>query len=138
MSFLIDTNIISEVRKGSRCDANVASWYAKIEDDDLYLSTLVLGEIRKGIELARSRDKAKAEALERWLIEVTSAFDGRVIGIDNAIADAWGWMSWIRPIAVIDGLMAATAKVHDLTLVTRNEADVANLGAWILNPFCNH
>ena len=59
MSFLIDTNIISEVRKGSRCDANVASWYAKIEDDDLYLSTLVLGEIRKGIELARSHDKAK-------------------------------------------------------------------------------
>ena len=76
--------------------------------------------------------------MERWLIEVTSAFDGRVPGIDNAIADAWGWMSWIRPIAVIDGLMAATAKVHDLTLVTRNEADVANLGAWILNPFCNH
>ena len=135
MSFLIDTNIISEVRKGSRCDANVASWYAKIGDDDLYLSTLVLGEIRKGIELARPCDSAKAEALERWLIEVTSAFDGRVIGIDNAIADAWGRMSAIRPIPVIDGLMAATAKVHDLTLVTRNQADVANLGARILNPF---
>ena len=135
MSFLIDTNIISEVRKGSRCDANVASWYAKIEDDDLYLSTLALGEIRKGIELARPRDRAKAEALERWLIEVASAFDGRVLGIDNAVADAWGRMSAIRPIPVIDGLMAATAKVHDLTLVTRNEADVANLGARILNPF---
>ena len=77
MSFLIDTNIISEVRKGSRCDANVAFWYAKIGDDDLYLSTLVLGEIRKGIELARPRDRAKAEALERWLVEVTSAFDSR-------------------------------------------------------------
>ena len=137
MSFLIDTNIISEVRKGSRCDANVASWYASIEDGDLYLSTLVLGEIRKGLELARPRDSAKAQVLERWLIEVTSAFDGRVFGIDNAIADAWGRMSAIRPIPVIDGLMAATAKVHDLTLVTRNEADVANLGARILNPFCS-
>ena len=56
MSFLIDTNIVSEVRKGTRCDANVASWYASIEDSDLYLSVLVLGEIRKGIELARRRD----------------------------------------------------------------------------------
>ena len=75
MSFLIDTNIISEVRKGERCDVHVSAWYASIADEDLFLSTLVLGEIRKGVELARPRDPDKAAALERWLdaIHVTRA-----------------------------------------------------------------
>lgn len=135
MSYLIDTNIISEVRKGSRCDANVARWYASIVDEDLFLSTLVLGEIRKGIELARRRDSGKAAALERWLQEVEAAFAGRVPGIDNAVADQWGRMSAIRSVPVIDGLLAATALTNDLTLVTRNDRDVAGLGAAVLNPF---
>lgn len=135
MSYLIDTNIISEVRKGSRCDVNVTKWYASIADDDLFLSTLVLGEIRKGIELARPRDMGKAAALERWLQEVEAAFSGRVLGIDNAVADQWGRMSAIRPIPVIDGLLAATALTNGLTLVTRNDRDVAGLGAAVLNPF---
>ena len=74
MSFLIDTNIVSEVRKGARCNTNVASWYTSIDDGDLYLSVLVLGEIRKGIELARRRDLAKAEMLEAWSREVDTAF----------------------------------------------------------------
>ncbi|MPZ30459.1 MAG: PIN domain-containing protein [Rhodospirillales bacterium] len=135
MSYLIDTNIISEVREGSRCDANVTKWYASIADDDLFLSTLVLGEIRKGVELARPRDSGKAAALERWLQEVEAAFAGRVLGIDNAVADQWGRMSAIRPIPVIDGLLAATALANGLTLVTRNDRDVAGLGAAVLNPF---
>jgi len=135
VTYLIDTNIISEVRKGDRCNANVASWYASIEDGDLFLSTLVLGEIRKGIELARPRDPGKAAALERWLREVEAAFDGRVLGIDNAVSDQWGRMSAIRPVPVIDGLLAATALANGLTLVTRNERNVAGLGAMVLNPF---
>jgi hypothetical protein len=135
VSYLIDTNIISEVRKGNRCDANVTAWYASILDDDLFLSTLVLGEIRKGVELARSRDSRKAAALERWLREVEGAFAGRVLGIDNAVSDQWGRMSAIRPIPVIDGLLAATALTNGLTLVTRNDRDVAGLGAAVLNPF---
>ena len=93
MSYLIDTNIISEVRKGDRCDRNVAAWYGSIANGELSLSTLVLGEIRKGVELARPRDPAKAAALERWLHEVEKAFDGRVLGIDNAVSDQWGRMS---------------------------------------------
>ncbi len=135
MSYLIDTNIISEVRKGARCDAHVSAWYASIADDDLYLSTLVLAEIRKGVELARPRDAGKAVALERWLREIEVAFDGRVLGIDHAVSDQWGRMSAIRPIPVIDGLLAATASVNGLTLVTRNDRDVAGLGASVLNPF---
>src|SRR6266704_806313 len=109
MSYLIDTNIISEVRKGARCDAQVSAWYASVTDEDIFLSTLVLGEIRKGIELARPRDSDKAVALERWLREVEDAFNGRVLGIDNAVSDQWGRMSAVRPLPVIDGLLAATA-----------------------------
>ena len=135
MSFLIDTNVISEVRKGTWCDPNVAAWYSSIKDTDLYLSALILGEIRKGIELARPRDPAKAEALQGWLDAVVEAFGDRMIPVDRIVSDAWGRMSATRPIPAIDGLLAATAKVHDLTLVTRNDADVAGLGVRVLNPF---
>jgi toxin FitB len=135
VSYLIDTNIISEIRKGARCNAHVSAWYASIADEDLFLSTLVLGEIRKGIELARSRDEGKAVALERWLREVESAFGGRVLGIDNAVSDQWGRMGAIRSVPVIDGVLAATALTNGLTLVTRNDRDVAGLGATVLNPF---
>ncbi len=119
MSYLIDTNIISEIRKGERCDPNVSAWYASIADGDLFLSTLVLGDIRKGVEFARARDPAKAAALERWLRQVETAFDGRVLGIDNAVSDRWGRMCAIRPIPAIDGLLAATAITNGLTLVRR-------------------
>jgi len=135
MSYLIDTNIISEVRKGASCNAHVSAWYVSVTDEDLFLSTLVLGEIRKGIELARPRDSGKAEALERWLEEVEAAFNGRVLGIDNAVSDQWGRMSAIRPIPAIDGLLAATALTNNMTLVTRNDRDVAGLGATVFNPF---
>jgi toxin FitB len=135
VSYLIDTNIISEVRKGERCDPHVSAWYASIADEQLFLSTLVLGEIRKGVELVRPRDADKAAALERWLRQIEAAFDGRVLGIDNAVSDQWGRMSAIRSIPVIDGLLAATAATNGLTLVTRNDRDIAGLGAMVLNPF---
>jgi predicted nucleic acid-binding protein len=135
MSLLIDTNVISEVRKGARCDPKVAAWYATVEDGDLYLSALILGEIRRGIELARPRDPAKADALQAWLESVVAAFGDRVISVDVAVSDEWGRMSAIRPVPVIDGLLAATAKVHRLTLVTRNDSDVRGLGVRVLNPF---
>jgi hypothetical protein len=135
VSYLIDTNIISEVRKGERCDPHVSAWYASIADEQLFLSTLVLGEIRKGVELVRLRDADKAAALERWLRQIEAAFDGRVLGIDNAVSDQWGRMSAIRSIPVIDGLLAATAATNGLTLVTRNDRDIAGLGAMVLNPF---
>jgi predicted nucleic acid-binding protein len=135
MSYLIDTNIISELRKGDRCDPRVAAWYASIADDELFLSAFVLGEIRKGIELARARDEGRAAALEAWLRQVETAFGDRVLGIDGAVAERWGRMSAVRPVPVVDGLLAATALTNDLTLVTRNDRDVAGLGAKILNPF---
>jgi toxin FitB len=135
VSYLIDTNIISEVRKGNRCVPSVSAWYASIADEDLFLSTLVLGEIRKGIELVRSQQPGKAAALERWLQQVETAFDGRILGIDHAVSDLWGRLSAVRSIPVVDGLLAATALVNDLTLVTRDDRDIAGLGVAVLNPF---
>ncbi|MBX6374146.1 MAG: type II toxin-antitoxin system VapC family toxin [Acetobacteraceae bacterium] len=135
MTWLIDTNVISEVRKGARCHPGVATWWAGVEDRDLFLSALTLGEIRKGIEGVRPRDPAKAAALEGWLAEVADAFGPRVLGVDTAVAEAWGRMSAMRSIPVVDAFLAATASVHGLVLVTRNTADVEGLGVRVLNPF---
>ena len=133
--YLVDTNVISELRKGERCNARVAAWYAGVADADLFLSVLVTGEIRKGIELARPRDGRRAAALDRWLREVERTFRDRILPVDARVADAWGTMCAIRPIPVIDGLLAATARTHELTLATRNASDVNGLGAAVLNPF---
>jgi len=133
--YLVDTNIISELRKGDRTDRNVAAWFASVSDEDLYLSVVVVGEIRKGIELARPKDADKAERLETWLADVLVAFDGRILPIDGTVMDFWGRMNAIRSVPVIDGMLAATAQAHRLTLVTRNHKDVIGLGADTFNPF---
>ena len=133
--FLLDTNVISEVRKGRRSDPNVSNWYTGVGESQLYISSLTIGEIRKGIELARRRDVDQAETLEAWLHTVVEEFSGRVLTVDAQVADTWGRMSAIRPVPVVDALLAATARVHDLTLVTRNVSDVEGLGVKVLNPF---
>lgn len=135
MIYLIDTNIISEVRKGAKSDANVAGWWDSIDDRDIYLSVLVLGEIRKGVERLRPTDPAQAMALENWLDAVVRSFADRVLPIDQAVANEWGRMSAKRPVSTIDALLAATAKVHGMTLATRNVSDIADLGADFVNPF---
>jgi predicted nucleic acid-binding protein len=135
VNFLLDTNVISEVRKGDRCNRHVASWYASIDDADIYLSVLVLGEIRGGIERARTKDPVKSAVLERWLATVQESFSDRILPVDQMVADAWGRMNAKRSVSTIDALLAATAKVHRMTLATRNASDVANLGADIFNPF---
>ena len=133
--YLLDTNVISEVRKGSRCDARVAAWYARVDTSNLFLSVLTTGETRKGVEQARPRDPAKADVLEAWLEDVERRFTGRILSVNVRIADEWGHMSAQRTVSVIDGFLAATAKVHRLTLVTRNTRNVTGLGVSVLNPF---
>ncbi len=135
MNFLIDTNVISEVRKGKRCNPNVAHWYEKIADESLYLSVLVLGEIRKGVERIRNRDPAQARAIEYWLQAIDKAFSGRILAVDRLVADEWGRLNASRTVPVIDGLLAATSRVHRMTLVTRNTADLAGLNLDLLDPF---
>jgi len=135
VNYLIDTNVISEVRKGARCNPHVAGWYETIDDACIYLSVLVLGEIRRGIERSRANDPTRARALESWLVAITKSFTDRILPVDQTVADEWGRMSAKRPVSTVDALLAATAKVHQMTLVTRNISDVADLGAEILDPF---
>ena len=132
---LLDTNVVSELRKRDRCDENVAAWYTGVSDDELFLSVLVLGEIRRGIERIRDRDPQQCAALEQWLQDVTRRYAHRILPIDERVSDVWGQLYYIRNVPVVDGLLAATAKVHNLTLVTRNTQDVQGLGVNLLNPF---
>jgi toxin FitB len=135
VSYLIDTNVISELRKGDRCDPAVAAWWAKVDENELWTSALVLGEIRRGIELARRHDPQKAKVLEAWLEEVIYGFGDRILDVDAQVADEWGRMNAIRPLPVIDALIAATARANSLTFVTRNVSDVQGVGVDLLNPF---
>lgn len=135
MNYLLDTNIVSEIHKRERCNAGVARWYRSVAGEKLFLSVLVVGEIRKGIERVRPRDVAQARALEKWLNGLGDQFRERVLPINLAVADQWGRMNAIRPLPVLDGLLAATAKVHAMTLVTRDARDVTGLDLTLLNPF---
>ena len=135
MSYLIDTNVVSELYKGNACDRHVAHWYRSISEDSISLSVLVLGELRKGANLARARDAAKARRLDAWIAAVENAFRERIFPIDRAIAEEWGRLNAVRPLPVIDSLLGATANVHGLTLVTRNVRDLHGTGVKLLNPF---
>ena len=135
MTWLVDTNVLSELRKGARADRGVARWWQGVAEHELFLSVLALGEIRKGADSVRGRDPAFAAALDAWLRGLSEHFAGRVLPVDAAVADIWGRLSAARALPVIDGLMAATALVHDLTLVTRNVRHVSGLGVRVLDPF---
>lgn len=135
MSYLLDTNVISELRKGDRADPNVTSWFADVADEEIFLSVLTIGEIRRGIESVRRRDPDSATSLDSWLFRLSEAHRDRILPVDRAIGEEWGRMSVPDPLPVVDGLLAATAKVLGLTLVTRNVADVEDTGAELLDPF---
>ena len=111
------------------------AWIGSVPDHELFLSVLVLGEIRKGIELAKTTDPAKTGALGSWLHETETIFADRVLPVTASVADRWGRLCALRPISTVDGLLAATALVHDLTLVTRDVHGVAHTGVSLLNPF---
>jgi predicted nucleic acid-binding protein len=135
VSFLVDTNVISEIRKGARADRRVMRWLEETDDDDLRLSVLVLGELRQGVERLRARDAASAQRLEHWLSGLADRYKGRILPVDEPVAQLWGRLNVPDPQPAVDGLLAATALIHDLTLVTRNTRDVARTGARLLNPF---
>ncbi len=134
MTWLLDTNVLSELRKGERAPAGIRSWFESTNEAELYTSVLVLGELRRGIESIRRRDVPSALALEQWLIRLEERFSDRVLPIDAKVAERWGRLNVPDPIPPIDGLLAATALVHDLVLVTRNTRDVERTGARTLDP----
>ena len=132
---LIDTNILSELRKEKHCDAGVRQWFEGAAENELFISVLVLGEIRQGIERVRPRDPAQARALEKWLLWVAEEFADRILPVDETVADQWGRLGLRQPVPVLDALLAATALVHDLRVVTRDEDGFRNTGVAVLNPF---
>ena len=135
MAYLLDTNILSELRKRDRAAASVVAWYAGVDDTDLFLSVLVLGEIRRGVELRRRHDPVAAQSLERWLDGIIRWYRHRILPVTAAIARRWGSLCVDQPLPITDGLLAATALHHDLVFVTRNVDDVTRAGVRLLNPF---
>ena len=127
--------MVSELRKHDRCDPDVASWFSGVAAEEIFLSVLTLGELRKGIELIRRRDPQAAGFLETWLAELIATYSDRILGLDQETAEEWGRMNAPDRLPVIDSLLAATAKVHGLTLVTRNVKDVERSGVDLMNPF---
>ncbi len=133
--FLLDTNIVSELRKRERCAPKVNSWAQSIEPNQNFLSVLVVGELRRGAILKRRTDRAAADALEQWIARLTHLYGDRILPITLEIAHEWGRLSALRPIPPEDGLLAATANIHRLTFVTRNTKNVQGLGVAVLNPW---
>lgn len=110
-------------------------WISSVPVEDLYLSVLTLGEVRRGIGLLQRRDPAQAEVYEAWLTTVLRDYADRIVPVDDEISEEWGRMNVPSPVPVVDSLMAATAKVRNMTFVTRNTADVERTGVRLLNPF---
>jgi predicted nucleic acid-binding protein len=134
MSYLLDTNVISEIRK-PKADHNVQIWLSTVRGTDLFLSVLVLGEIRQGIERLRPRDPRRAAVFEGWLAKLRRDHADRIVAVSDEVAEEWGRMNAMQPLPVVDALMAATAKTRGWTYVTRNTRHVERTGARLLNPF---
>jgi predicted nucleic acid-binding protein len=132
--YLLDTNVLAEVSR-LRGDAGVKRWISSVPTEDLYLSVLTLGEVRRGIVLLSRRDQRQADVYGAWLITVLRDYADRVLPVDAEAAEEWGRMNVPDPVSIIDGLMAATAKVRNMTFVTRNTSDVTRTGVRLLNPF---
>lgn len=136
--FLLDTNCISELIR-SKPEPRLIEWMRAADESLLYLSVLTLGEIRKGAAIL-PQSKRRTH-LESWLeLDLQVRFSGRILAIDNAVADRWGWLTAEaerkgRPLAAIDGLLAATALHHNLTIVSRNVSDFTSTRVPILNPW---
>jgi len=135
LSYLLDTNVLSELRRKSP-DPQVIEWFSRRPATTLYLSVLTLGEIRKGIDGVS--DITRRQTLLDWLeTDLPAYFTGRILPIDSAVADRWGRLVAAagRPLPAIDSLLAATALTHDLILVSRNVKDFAGLPVQVFNPW---
>lgn len=130
--FLLDTNIVSDLRKRRE---PVVGWITGKASADLFISVLTLGEIARGVSMKARRDPASAKVLASWLERTRTTFADRVLHISEDVAIEWGKLSSIRTRGEADALIAATAAIHGLILVTRNVADFADTGVEIINPW---
>jgi predicted nucleic acid-binding protein len=134
MTYLLDTNVVSELRK-RHPDPHVLAWYDTVTSAEIYISALTIGEIRLVIERLRRKDNAQAGLLEHWLHGLRATYQDHIIDVDAAVAEEWGRLNVPDPLPVIDGLLAASARIRGWTLVTRNTADLARSAVMLLNPF---
>ena len=135
MTFLLDTNVLSEWRKTAR-DPGVEDWFSRVHMDDLYLSVITVGEIQRGVaKLQRRNDHRQALAYASWLTDVKREFANRLVPVDADVAEEWGLADGGHLLPVPDALIGATARVHGWTLVTRNAKDFEHAGVRLLNPF---
>lgn len=136
--YLCDTNVISEIRKGAKADAGVRQFFASAAEQNipLYLSAITIGELRRGVDLIKHRgDNSQAKVLAEWLDELIEQYQNHILGIDSDIAMLWGKLRVPHPENALDKLIAATALIYDLTVVTRNVKDFERSGVRLLNPF---
>ena len=136
--YLVDTDVISEVRKGAKSNAGVRAFFARAraEGTDLYLSVITIGELRQGVERIRHRgDDSQARRLERWLLQLTSDYADRILSIDEEVAQVWGRLRVPNPENLLDKQIAATALMHGFTVVSRNVAHYTPTGVAVSNPF---
>ncbi|RKE39414.1 hypothetical protein B0G76_5830 [Paraburkholderia sp. BL23I1N1] len=136
--YLIDTNVISEARKRDRANSGVRKFFrqAAKSDAEIYMSVVTVGELRRGVELVRHRgDAAQANLLETWLQTILIEYAQNILPIDEDVGQVWGRLRVSHPEHVLDKLIAATALIHDLVVVTRNIDDFSATGVRLLNPF---
>jgi predicted nucleic acid-binding protein len=134
VSYLLDTNIVSEFRRKAPDEAAMA-WVETVSSYDLFLSVLTVGEIRQGIERLAVRDPGQAAILDEWNHRLVIDYLDRIVPVTLEVAELWGRLNAGSPLPLVDGLLAATALVHNWTLVTRNTTDVERTGVRLLNPF---
>jgi len=136
-AYLLDTNVVSEIRKGERCFPGVQTWLDKQSASNLFLSIVTLAEIQHGIELIAKRDEKQAKHLTRWRKQLENTYRGlnHLLTIDSDTALQWGKLQAIRRLPAMDAWLAATAIIHNLTIVTRNENDFNCLPVRIQNPW---
>lgn len=130
--YLVDTNVVSEARRGSR---EAVGWLRSVRSEEVYLSALTLGEIMRGVALRRRSDPQTAARLTEWLERLRQDHADRILPVTDRIALEWGRIAALRPRGDIDGLIAATAIVHDLILVTRNVKDFEDTVVALINPW---
>ena len=134
MNYLLDTNVMSESRK-PRPNPNYMAWMDAAPGSSLFVSALVIGELRRRVELLHRRDRRQAIILERWLQQFINEFTDRILPVTLDIAEEWGRMNVPDRLPAVDGLLAATAKIHRMTLVTRDTGRLADFGVTVINPF---